>query len=54
MRSQEALFRRAVEAVAVNHAQFRNPNGAVANRNFGLVSSARAPRLIQMGLKVIF
>ena len=39
---------------AFNHAQFRNPNGRVGNRNFGLISSARAPRLIQMGLKVIF
>ena len=39
---------------AFNHAQFRNPNGSVANRNFGLVSGARAPRLMQMGLKVIF
>ena len=39
---------------AFNHAQFRNPNGSVANRNFGLVSSARAPRIIQMGLKFVF
>ena len=39
---------------AFNHAQFGQPNGAVANRNFGLVGSARAPRLIQLGLKFIF
>ena len=39
---------------AFNHAQFRNPNGAVANRNFGLVSGARQPRLVQMSLKFVF
>ena len=39
---------------AFNHAQFRNPNGRVGNRNFGLIGAARDPRLIQMGLKVIF
>ncbi len=39
---------------AFNHAQFRNPNGAVANRSFGLVGAARQPRLVQMGLKLVF
>jgi hypothetical protein len=39
---------------AFNHAQFRNPNGRVGNRNFGLVSGARAPRIVQMGLKFVF
>ena len=39
---------------ALNHAQFNNPNGNAANLYFGLVSGARAPRLIQMGLKFIF
>ena len=39
---------------AFNHAQFRNPNGAVANRNFGLVGGARPPRLVQLGLKLVF
>lgn len=39
---------------AFNHAQFRNPNGSVANRNFGLVSAARQPRVVQMALKLQF
>ncbi len=39
---------------AFNHAQFRQPNGNAANRNFGLIGAARAPRLIQLGLKFIF
>ena len=39
---------------AFNHAQVRNPNSRVGNRNFGLVSASRDPRLIQLGLKVIF
>ena len=39
---------------AFNHAQFLNPNGAVANRNFGLVSAARQPRLIQFALKLVY
>ncbi len=39
---------------AFNHAQFLNPNGNAANRNFGLVGAARAPRLVQFGLKYIF
>ncbi len=39
---------------AFNHAQFRNPNGNAANRSFGLVGSARQPRLVQMALKVVF
>ncbi len=39
---------------AFNHAQFRNPNGNVANRNFGLVSAARQPRIMQMALKFVF
>jgi hypothetical protein len=39
---------------ALNHAQFRQPNGNAANRNFGLIGGARAPRLIQLGLKFIF
>lgn len=39
---------------ALNHAQFLNPNGNAANRNFGLVGAARAPRLVQFGLKLVF
>ncbi len=39
---------------AFNHAQFNNPNSRVTNRSFGLIGGARAPRLIQLGLKFIF
>ena len=38
---------------AFNHAQFNTPNGNRGSVNFGRISSARAPRLIQFGLKVI-
>jgi hypothetical protein len=40
---------------AFNHAQFGLPNGnAGAGANFGRVSSAGSPRLIQMGMKLLF
>lgn len=40
---------------AFNHAQFNNPNGNVSSgANFGLVGGARAPRLVQLGLKLLF
>ncbi len=39
---------------AFNHAQFLNPNGNAANRNFGLVSAARRPRIMQLALKFVF
>ena len=40
---------------AFNHAQFNNPNGDTGGgANFGRVSSARAPRLIQLGLKLLW
>lgn len=40
---------------AFNHTQFNPPNSAVTSgANFGLISSARAPRLIQLGLKLLF
>ena len=39
---------------AFNHAQFGNPNGNASTGNFGLIGSARQPRLIQLGLKVLF
>ena len=53
--SESKFFQLRVEMFnAFNHAQFRNPNGRVGNRNFGLVSGARQPRLVQMGLKFVF
>jgi len=37
-----------------NHAQFSNPNGNFASSRFGVVSSAREPRIGQLSLKVIW
>jgi hypothetical protein len=37
-----------------NHAQFNNPNGNFANSDFGRVTSARDPRIGQVGLKLSF
>ena len=40
---------------AFNHAQWSLPNdNAGAGANFGRVSSAGAPRLMQMGMKLLF
>lgn len=39
---------------AFNHAQFDMPNSNVVAPNFGLIGSARAPRLIQFALKLQF
>ena len=37
-----------------NHAQFFNPGGDINSSNFGLVTSARDPRIGQMALKLQF
>ena len=40
---------------AWNHAQFQQPNGnAGAGANFGRISAARPPRLIQLALKMVW
>ena len=40
---------------ALNHAQFGQPNANAGEAvNFGRVSSAGRPRLIQMGMKLLF
>jgi hypothetical protein len=39
---------------AFNHAQFNNPSGSVTNANFGIVTSARSPRIGQVALKFMF
>jgi len=39
---------------AFNHANFGQPNAAADNVNFGRVSSAAPPRLIQLGMKFLF
>jgi hypothetical protein len=52
--SKRLQFR--VEAFnAFNHAQFESPNGdAGAGTNFGRISASRPPRLIQLGVKVLW
>ncbi len=39
---------------AFNHAQFGAPNSSVVSPTFGLIASARAPRLVQFALRLIF
>ncbi|MEK7406123.1 MAG: carboxypeptidase regulatory-like domain-containing protein [Acidobacteriota bacterium] len=39
---------------ATNTPRFGNPNAQVGARNFGIISSAGAPRIIQFGLKLRF
>jgi hypothetical protein len=51
--SMEVQFR--AEAFNLfNHAQFDNPTGEVNSSQFGLVTSARDPRIMQLGLKFLF
>jgi hypothetical protein len=51
----ERLEFRAEMFNAFNHAQFGQPNAIVSDGlNFGRVSSASAPRLIQMSVKLLF
>jgi hypothetical protein len=37
-----------------NHTQFNNPSGNFSSSNFGVVTSARAPRIGQLSLKFVF
>ena len=37
-----------------NHTNFNPPNKRLGNGNFGRITSARDPRIIQFGLKLIF
>jgi hypothetical protein len=37
-----------------NHAQFTNPSGEINSGTFGLVTNARDPRIMQLGLKFSF
>ncbi|MGH2507845.1 MAG: carboxypeptidase regulatory-like domain-containing protein, partial [Ktedonobacteraceae bacterium] len=39
---------------AFNHAQFNNPNGNTGSVNFGVISSAQSPRLVQLALKLMW
>ncbi len=37
-----------------NHAQFQNPTGEINSSQFGLVTSARPGRILQLGMKFLF
>jgi hypothetical protein len=37
-----------------NHAQFTNPSGEINSSTFGVVTSARSPRIMQVGAKFLF
>jgi hypothetical protein len=37
-----------------NHPQFNNPDTTVTDTNFGRITDARSPRIIQMALKLLF
>jgi hypothetical protein len=39
---------------AFNHANFAAPNTLANSPNFGFVSASRAPRLIQLGGRILF
>lgn len=55
LREQMKLQFRTEMFNAFNHAQFGNPSADTgAGANFGRVAGARAPRLIQLGLKLLW
>jgi hypothetical protein len=37
-----------------NHAQFGNPDGEINSSQFGIVTFARDPRIMQVGAKFLF
>jgi hypothetical protein len=37
-----------------NHTNLGAPNGSVVSSNFGRITSASAPRILQMSLKLVF
>ena len=39
---------------AFNHAQFTNPTGEINSSQFGVVTNARAARIMQVGAKFLF
>ena len=38
----------------LNHAQFGQPNASFGSASFGLITSAASPRLVQLGLRMLF
>ncbi|MBO0861589.1 MAG: hypothetical protein J2P21_24495, partial [Chloracidobacterium sp.] len=51
--SQQVEFRAELFNL-LNHAQFLNPNADISSPNFGLISTTRDPRIIQLALKYLF
>ncbi|MCE5309410.1 MAG: TonB-dependent receptor [Acidobacteriales bacterium] len=39
---------------AVNHPQWNNPNTTIGNRNFGIITSARDARIVELALRIFF
>jgi hypothetical protein len=37
-----------------NHAQFQNPDGNIDSSNFGIITAANAPRILQLGARLHF
>jgi hypothetical protein len=54
IRENMAVELRAEFFNAFNHTQFNNPNGNFTSSQFGLVTSARAPRIGQLALKFLW
>ena len=54
LREQTKLEFRGEMFNAFNHAQFTAPAGNVADANYGHVTAANPPRLVQLGLKLLW
>jgi hypothetical protein len=39
---------------ALNHPNFSNPTGNLSSNQFGLITSAKAPRILQLAMKYVF
>jgi len=53
--SERARFEfRAESFNTFNHTQFTNPSSGVTNTDFGVISGAFAPRIMQLGAKLLF
>ncbi|HEY2012663.1 MAG TPA: hypothetical protein VGH38_04135, partial [Bryobacteraceae bacterium] len=53
--SERAQFQFRLETFnTFNHTQFTNPSAGVTNTDFGQISGANAPRILQLGAKLLF